>query len=412
MNCFQAFRSVSLGSVSLGSVSLGSVSLGCALPKTLAASLAPPRRLGFCTVLFACLLIALLSGCVRYTHSQREIAASSGSKAIEGEIVADKDAFTNFEKDQLSRVQNLLTSRIQSGSEGEKKSSYRVGNGDVLEFNVFDVEEFKDTTVRVRPSGFIALPLIGAVQVGGMTEAEVQEEVTKRLSQFLRRPQVNVFISEYAANKVNVIGEVAKPGAYVLKRNDYSLIELLSEAGGRKENASGRLILIPSREGTNPEASLALNTARTSMGSPLDANGIEIYFDDLIGSSKQTPLVIPLRAGDTIVVPEAGEVQIDGEVRKPGSVQLSARTSLLGAIASAGGLTYAADVGSVEVIRELESGKKALLSVDLENLALAQGKDVRLRDGDIVRVPSQGGRFAAQRVVDVVNNLLGIVPIP
>ena len=244
------------------------------------------------------------------------------------------------------------------------------------------------------------------------TEAEVQEEVTKRLSQFLRRPQVNVFISEYAANKVNVIGEVAKPGAYVLKRNDYSLIELLSEAGGRKENASGRLILIPSREGTNPEASLALNTARTSMGSPLDTNVIEIYFDDLIGSSKQTPLVIPLRAGDTIVVPAAGEVQIDGEVRKAGSVQLSARTSLLGAIASAGGLTYAADVGSVEVIRELESGKKALLSVDLENLALAQGKDVRLRDGDIVRVPSQGGRFAAQRVVDVVNNLLGIVPIP
>ena len=366
-----------------------------------------------CSIAF---LSLVSSGCVRYTPSQKEIASSNNTDdgKTAGELIADKEAFFEFEKNQQQRLQELVATRnTQAGTEAG--STYRVGVGDVLEFNVFDVEEFKDTTVRVRPSGFISLPLVGAVKVTGLSETEVQDEVTKRLGQFIRHPQVNVFISEYAANKVSVIGEVFKPGSYVLKRTDYSLIELLSEAGGRKEKSSGRIILIPGKEvvtnvGSTSVASteqqLALAEARASLSTDGSLNGIEIYFDDLAGSSKKNPISIPLRPGDTIVVPEAGEVQVDGEIKKPGSVPLSSRMTLLGAIASAGGLTYAADVASVEVIRELQSGKKALFSVDLEKLAIAEGQDIRLRDGDVIRVPSSGGRFITRQVVDVLNSIV------
>ena len=145
---------------------------------------------------------------------------------------------------------------------------------------------------------------------------------------------------------------------------------------------------------------------RFSITSILARRYFEVYFDDLVGTHNNRPLTIPLHSGDTIVVPEAGTVQIDGEVNKPGSYQLASRMTLLGAIASASGLSYSAAVDKIEVIRELGGGQKALVTVDLEKIALREGEDIRLRDGDVVRVPSAPGRFATRQVINAVNGLL------
>lgn len=350
------------------------------------------------------LLIILLitSSCLRYTPSRDEIEKEHNktSETPSAEFVGE-EAFYALEQDQDERLKNLIASRKVDAESFEQ--TYRIGMGDLLQLNVFDVEEL-NRKVRVRPSGDIALPLIGTVNAVGLTEAELQAEITRRLDEYVYSPQVQLFIEEYAAHKVSVIGEVKNPGAYALTRNNYSLIELLSEAGGRTEKASSIIILIPSSEKT-PAPAPDQDAARARFAAAQSNLGVEIRYEDLAGSLGHAPLSVPLRAGDTIVVPEAGMVQVDGEVNRPGSFQLASRMTLLGAIASASGLTYSADVTEVEVIRELGSGKKALLTVDLEKVALRDGKDIRLRDGDIVRVPSHSGRFATRQVVTSINSL-------
>lgn len=345
------------------------------------------------------ILLVTLSGCLRYTPARDEITDDKS-------IVVSEDAFFSFEHEQEDRLKRLMAKRAVTG-QGLSQSDYKVGPEDLLQISVFDVDEL-NTTVRVRPSGTISLPLIGTLMVAGLTEEELKQALTEKLDKYLQVPQVHVFVEEYGAHRVSVIGEVFKPGSYSLKRNDYSIIELLSEAGGRSERASGRVILIPAPEKTpgqpnNPEFQAALAQARAKMGT---ANGIEIFFDQLSGSVNQAPLMIPLRPGDTIIVPEAGKVQVDGDIKAPGSYPLSARMTLLGAIASAGGLTYSSNVHKVEIIRELEAGKKAALSIDLEKFTIGEGQDIRLRDGDVVRVPSASGRFVTRQVTDAINSIL------
>lgn len=355
-------------------------------------------------VIFLALCAPLVgSGCLRFTPSRNDIADNHDT------LVVNEESFNEFERIQRNRLDGLIAER-RSKAEVESPTNYLIGPGDVLQFSVFDVPELSNSTVRVQPSGYIGLPLVGTIKVGGLTEAEVQKEVQNQLSRYVHFPQVNVFISEYEASKVSVIGAVAKPGRYPIKRNDYSLIEILSEAGGRTDNSSGRVLLIPAKSNT-ATGNLTAANARAKLSQSANIHGIEIYFDDLVGTASTVPISVPLVAGDTIVVPEAGAVDVDGEVKSPGSYKLSSRMTLLGAIASAGGLSYSADASAVEVIREFEAGKKVALSVDLEKLAIAEGKDVRLRDGDIVRVPSSPGRFATRQVIEAINRFLSFSPV-
>jgi protein involved in polysaccharide export with SLBB domain len=141
------------------------------------------------------------------------------------------------------------------------------------------------------------------------------------------------------------------------------------------------------------------------------AVGIEIDIDDLLGHTTQAPLLIPLMPGDMIIVPEAGMFDVDGEVAKPGSYKLASRTSAMGAIASAGGFTYAADVNKVEVIRDMGAGRKALVTLDLEEVGLRGGADIRLRNGDLVRVPSEPVRFFRRQIVNAINSVFNGVNI-
>ncbi|HQH28349.1 MAG TPA: polysaccharide biosynthesis/export family protein, partial [Oligoflexia bacterium] len=302
-------------------------------------------------------LICIELGCLRYVPSRRELAKEGDAPAYAGE-----EAFYSLERIQEKRL-NEIIARRNAERAGRGPSSYRIGAADLIEFTVFDVPEL-NVKVRVRPAGDITLPLIGSVTAQGKTEAELQDEVTRRLKNFLHSPQVQVYIAEYSANKVWVIGEIQKPGAYPLIRDDYSLIELLAEAGGRTDKASGILILIPDASPGIAEIAQSDPAVRTQLAQAAAHNGIEIHFDDLVGSVSKPPLYVPLRAGDTIVASESGMVQVDGEVNRPGSYQLASRMTLIGAIAAASGLTYSANVKEVEVVRELGSGQKSLITVD------------------------------------------------
>jgi protein involved in polysaccharide export with SLBB domain len=133
--------------------------------------------------------------------------------------------------------------------------------------------------------------------------------------------------------------------------------------------------------------------------------------EDLTGTLDRHPLLIPLAPGDTIIVPEAGTYEVDGEVVTPGSYKLTGRTSVIGAIAAAKGFTYSADVNNVEVIRDIGAGQKALVTLDLEEVGLRGARDIRLRNGDLVRVPSHSSRFFKRQIVETINGIFNGVGV-
>lgn len=96
------------------------------------------------------------------------------------------------------------------------ESDYRIGAQDLLEINVFGVDDLT-RTVRVNSNGQISLPLVGAVMAGGRTTPELEQDITARLANgFLQNPQVTVFVKEYTSQRITLEGAVKKPGIYPL----------------------------------------------------------------------------------------------------------------------------------------------------------------------------------------------------
>ena len=93
-------------------------------------------------------------------------------------------------------------------------SDYRIGRQDLLEITVFDVEELSQT-VRVADDGSITMPLLGTLDVSGLTKTELEQSIARLLAErYVRNPQVTVFVKEYTSKQIAVSGAVKKPGTY------------------------------------------------------------------------------------------------------------------------------------------------------------------------------------------------------
>jgi len=351
-------------------------------------------------------LICCISGCLRYTPSHKELQRETSDNKEKKVTLGSESDFTNYENVLSQRVHNLLSERAHLLEQTSAQVGYPVGNGDVLDVSVFGFSNLSANTA-VAPDGSIILPLVGRVAVGGHPLEEVQDTITHHYSKFIRGPQVLVSLKSFSTNKVSIIGEVNKPGTYPLTRRGMVLTEILSEAGGRTPAAGSRIMLLPApRLRSSPVSNASTPSVSFVQAAATEpASGIEVDMEDLLGTVDRMPLRVPLIPGDTIVVPEAGTFEVDGEVSTPGSYKLTGRTSVIGAIAAAKGFTYSADVNNVEVIRDVGSGRKALVALDLEEVGLRGGRDIRLRHGDLVRVPSHSSRFLKRQVVETINGI-------
>ena len=113
----------------------------------------------------------------------------------------------------------------------EGANDYRVGAQDLLEISVFGVEEL-NKEVRVNSNGQVTLPLIGAVMAGGSTIPELEAELAKKYSSgYLQRPQVSVFVKEFASQRITLEGAVIKPGIYPITGKT-TLLQAIALAGG------------------------------------------------------------------------------------------------------------------------------------------------------------------------------------
>jgi polysaccharide export outer membrane protein len=255
-------------------------------------------------------------------------------------------------------------------TESPAAPEYKVGPGDVLEVTVFGNDDLSRNST-VQTSGVIALPLLGEVEVGGLTLAEVQRKLTTLLARdYLVNPQVEVKVKEYQSQFVSVVGEVNNPGRKPL-RGRTRLIDVLVEAGGFTPRASGE-IQIARRDGSFEGGSRILRMRLgSSSPSPQDQVNLEVL----------------LKNGDLITASAKYYVTVEGEIVRPGRYPIEGELTVTGAISTAGGLTRFGS-NNLKVRRvDPETGQTRILEVDLKAIRNGKEKDLVLLANDVVSVP-------------------------
>jgi polysaccharide export outer membrane protein len=117
------------------------------------------------------------------------------------------------------------------------EGDYVIGPEDKLAIRVFEVKDLSFDNEQVDASGDIELPLIGKVTAAGMTTAQLEREIARRLGdRYLQSPQVSVSVLEGASQKVTVEGEVKSPGVFQIKGRT-TLMQAIAMAGGPDDEA-------------------------------------------------------------------------------------------------------------------------------------------------------------------------------
>jgi len=117
------------------------------------------------------------------------------------------------------------------------QGDYVIGPEDKLRIRVFEVKDLSFDDEQVDASGDIELPLIGKVTAAGLTTAQLEREIARRLGErYLQSPQVSVSVTEGASQKVTVEGEVKNPGVFQIKGRT-TLMQAVAMAGGPDDEA-------------------------------------------------------------------------------------------------------------------------------------------------------------------------------
>lgn len=192
---------------------------------------------------------------------------------------------------------------------------YQIGPGDLLHINVFDHEELS-LDARVSQSGNITYPLIGVVQVGGLSTREAEMLLAQRLSSgaFVRQPQVSIIVTDFQSQKVSVVGQVTKPGQYSLT-SAQKVLDVLSMAGGLLADSAADSASLMRKDGSVQNIDLR-----------------KLFDGDMSGN-------FSVHNGDTLVVARAPQFYVYGQVQRPGAYRLTRDMTVSQAISTGGGLT-------------------------------------------------------------------------
>lgn len=282
-------------------------------------------------------------------------------------------------------------------------SDYPLGPGDVIEINVAGVDEIKNLTERISGEGTLVLPFVGRIQAIGMTDKTLRAEIRRQLeTNYVRNPQVSLFVKEFRSRQVAVIGAVQKPGLYSLTSSADTILSMLSQAGGTTTAAAERILFIPAEPAEPDKAKEIVATMPIQMlsqdPSPLILKNNEPLVIGLNGvnkSGQEMYLNMPARPGDIIMIPGAGEVLVQGWVGRPGAYKITPGLTLLGVVAAAGGTAFPADEAAVELIRTNSAGNKSKILADLSAIKNGANPDLILREGDVVDVVSSSPKLVA-----------------
>src|SRR5215472_15262095 len=184
----------------------------------------------------------------------------------------------------------------QAPAPAPDQKDYIVGPEDVLEVQVWDNKDLNQS-VFVRPDGKTSLPLVGEIQAAGKTVQELQDYLSSVYSKTVKGATVTVIVKEIKSRPVYFVGGFGKPGAMQLTRDDLTLLQAIALVGGVAQTADAEKGFILRKDKQIP---------------------VDFYKLTQKGDMTQN---YKLEPGDSIVVPVADLVYVQGEVRAPGGVK-------------------------------------------------------------------------------------------
>ena len=152
-----------------------------------------------------------------------------------------KEAEREFKKAlQLLKEKTPLEEEESSQKEEKtlfpyEESQYIISPGDVLYISVWENPDLTGEVI-VRPDGMISFPLIDEVKAAGLTISELDKEMTERLKEYIRFPDVSISLRAMGGQRVIILGEVKSPGVYSLKGRK-TVLEAVALAGGFTKDA-------------------------------------------------------------------------------------------------------------------------------------------------------------------------------
>jgi len=315
--------------------------------------------------------------------------------------------------------------RSLSASARAVQHDYIIGNGDLLDLEVFDVKELS-REVRVSQTGSIGIPLVPVrLHVAGLTEVQAEQKISEILEAngLVSHAEVSISVKERKSKPITVVGAIVHPMVYQADRA-VTLLEVLAEAGGLANDAGDTVIVnrpaqeVPSDSSEPPpigpeDPAPAAPSAAAGSNPPANTpppvdpphlnNTITINLNELMESGDATNNIV-LQAADIVTVPHSGIVYVLGAVSKPGGFVLAndrGQMTTLKVLALAGGLSSTAKRGHAVIVRKDAQGQQHEVAVDLKKVMQRQAEDVQLQPSDILYVPDSAARKALLRTAEL-----------
>jgi polysaccharide export outer membrane protein len=261
------------------------------------------------------------------------------------------------------------------------RPNYVLGPNDQVLVRARDVEEINEKPFRIDAEGNINLPLLGRIRAGGMTVQELEADLTRRLREYVREPQVIITVVQFRSEPVFFVGAFKSPGIYPLQGRR-TLVEMLTALGGLQPNASRHIKVTRRAEyGAIPlpnaveDPEKKISTVEISMGS--------------LRENVNPAEDILLQPYDVISVERAEMVYITGEVGKVGGIELGERDSITvaQALTQSGGFARDANRTKVRVLRPVENtNRRAAIDINVKRVFEGKDNDFPLLPNDLLYV--------------------------
>ena len=243
-------------------------------------------------------------------------------------------------KNRLTRIAAIATLVVAAGvaaAQTGKPSDYRLGAGDTIKVQVYQSPDLT-LEARVSESGIVNYPLIGRINIGGLTvpDAEARIAAALRKARILKSPQVNINIVQVRGNQVAVLGQVQKPGRFPLEAMNVRVSDMLAAAGGTTPQGDDTVVVTGVRNRKPFRKSIDMHQLFAGRGGN----------DDI--------LVAP---GDTIYVDKAPVYYIYGAAQRPGHYRVERGMTVMQAIAAGGGVTPRGSHERLQLTRTTPDGR-------------------------------------------------------
>jgi polysaccharide export outer membrane protein len=235
-------------------------------------------------------------------------------------------------------------------AEAPSAGEYLLGPGDIIHITVFNNPELT-TDARVSETGSITFPLIGSVQVVGLSLSKAQDAIAVRLDQghYVTKAQINILPTLIVGSQVTVVGHVNRPGRYPLQTTLTHISDALALAGGADPLGADTIVLIQHR------------SDGTEVRNPVDMNDL---FARGVGHDQL------VQGGDTIYVPRQSEFYVYGEVEHPGAFRLEPHMTLMQGLALGGFVNERGSERRTQIFRQDDSGKMQEVALNLTDMLL------------------------------------------